>query len=116
VAVVQCYKKEIHIKEGYLNHEKLPAEISRFFHLVVTLEEFYFMNSERLRIQVKRYSEEEGHPLPDNQTYHTLGTVTLEQIIETDERDIFEFLRDREANEKSYNDVSWTTINKLITI
>jgi Holliday junction resolvase len=111
VAVVQCHKKENHIRKGYLKHEKLPVEISRFFYLVITLEEFYFMNSERLRKQVKEYSEEEGHPLSDNQKYHTLGTVTLEQVIETDERDIFEFLRDRENEEKSYNDASWTTIN-----
>lgn len=112
VAVVQCHKKEKHIRDGHLKHEKLPTEITRFYYLVVTLEEFYFMNSDQLRNRVKRYSVEEGHPLPDNQKYHALGTVTLEQILETDERDIFGFLRDREADEKSYNDVSWTKINQ----
>jgi len=112
IAVVQCHKKEKHIRDGYLKHEKIPAEITRFFYLVVTLEEFYFMDSDRLRNHIKRYSVEEGHPLPDKQKYHTMGTVTLEQIIETDDRDIFDFLRDREDDEKCYNDVVWTTIKQ----
>ncbi|MFC9778352.1 hypothetical protein [Paenibacillus chitinolyticus] len=110
VAIKQCLRKEQHIKNGLLTHPMLPKAIKRIYYLIVTLEEFYIMNTSRTRSAVAQYCLNEGYPLPEEKKFHTIGSVTLEQIIETDKRDLFKFLKDREDLENIYRDIPWTNI------
>lgn len=113
VAIAQCVKKENHIKEGLIKHPKLPEHIERIYYLIVTFEEFYIMNTEKMRLSIAEYCEKEGCLLPEDKKFHIVSSVTLEQIIETDQRSLFEFLKLREEDKEiAYADIAWTSIQE----
>ncbi|MCW8785835.1 MULTISPECIES: hypothetical protein [Bacillus amyloliquefaciens group] len=90
-ALAQCFKKEGHLKSGFINHEKLPKNISRISHIAITLEEFNIADETGLEEAIK----ENGGVLSDS-SYHVMSTGTLESILEEDTRDIFQYCIDRE--------------------
>lgn len=90
-ALAQCFKKESHIKKGFLKHPKFPQNISRISHIAITLEEFNIVD----RTGIDEAIAMQGAPLSDSQ-YHTMSTTTLESILEEDDRDVFEYCMDRE--------------------
>lgn len=90
-ALAQCFKKEKHLKSGFIRHEKLPEQISRVSHIALTLEEFNVVDKSGLEEAIRA----NGGKLT-NSFYHIMSAGTLESILEEDCRDLFEYCVDRE--------------------
>ncbi|MCY8958182.1 hypothetical protein [Bacillus atrophaeus] len=90
-ALAQCFKKEKHLKSGFITHEKLPDKISKISHIAITLEEFNVADEFGLEEAIKNNGGELS-----NSRYHVMSTGTLESILEEDPRDIFQYCMDRE--------------------
>lgn len=90
-SLAQCYKKEAHMKSGYLTHSDFPKNIKRISHIALTLEDFNIVHDEGIEAAIIK----QGAQLSDSK-YHTMSTNTLESILEEDDRDLFEYCMERE--------------------
>jgi hypothetical protein len=104
--IIQCIKKKKHIESGLLQHKDLPNQINRFSFLVVSLEEYFFIDHELITSMLK----ERGYGL-EGVDYHIMGTPTLEAILEQDSRELFQFIQDRENNKTVYSFIASTQVN-----
>lgn len=100
-AIIQCIKKHKLIKEGKLIHDSLPNNIRRVSFLLVTLEEYFFVDNDVILDMLR----EEGYDL-EGIDYHIMGTPTLEAMLEQDSRSIFEILHDREDSGTVYKHIA----------
>jgi hypothetical protein len=109
--VVQCIKKERHIKDKVMIHDKLPLCINKIYYLIVTLEDFRFPVDFYLRAKIEEYCKTKGVELESGRNFHAMSVQTLESIIENDNRDLFAFLEDREESGNVFKTYIETDIN-----
>ncbi|PGU00118.1 hypothetical protein [Bacillus cereus] len=107
-AIESCIKKDSLIRSGELTHTLLPEKINRISYLIVTLEDHYFNDHETVTALL---AEKDLH-LHDAQ-YHTMCTATLESIIDSDERDIFEFCHECEDKGLAYTHYAKTQVQNV---
>ncbi|HDR4590242.1 TPA: hypothetical protein QCR33_001018 [Bacillus cereus] len=107
-AIESCIKKEKLIQNGELIHSLLPTKIRRMSYLIVTLEDHYFNDYETVTDMLA----EKKLYLHDAQ-YHTMCTATLESIIDSDQRDIFEFCHECEDKGITYTHYAQTQVQKV---
>jgi len=108
VAISQCIKNEEHIRKGKLRHAKLPHQIDHFFYVVVTLEAFYAFERKIIEDAVA----EKGCMLAKNKCYHLMDVATLEDIVENDTRSFFDYICERELEERVFSSFPGTDTNK----
>ncbi|MCY9067488.1 NERD domain-containing protein [Bacillus inaquosorum] len=109
-ALAQCFKKESHIKKGFLKHPKIPQKISRVSHIAITLEEFNIVDGTGIEEAIAM----QGARLSDSQ-YHIMSTTTLESILEEDDRDVFQYCLDREQAGTTNTHFSDVDVNRVKT-
>jgi hypothetical protein len=116
VGLKQSIKKEEKIKEGILEHEKLPPKITKTHFLIITLEEFFIPNTEYMYNQLNNICQEAEIDFPEEIKFHFMGVERLEKIIELDSRSIFQFVNDREGTCSKKNRYIATNINNDVPI
>lgn len=118
VALEQCIKKNNHIKKGYLIHNDLPdyKNIDNIYYLIVTLERFHFPPSKHmLKNIIDIYKKKEKELIIDiNEEFHVVGVEGLENIIEFDNRNLFEYIEYRQNNDLTYREFFEVNINNDI--
>ncbi|MFW6026531.1 MAG: hypothetical protein ACOCRX_09330, partial [Candidatus Woesearchaeota archaeon] len=112
IAVIQCLKKEKQLRNGELSHKKIPKNIDKVYYLIITLENFHIPPSSFMRENIYNICLEEGVELPDDKDFHAMGVEVLEEILEQDNRDIFQFLEYREESKHTFETFPSTDINK----
>jgi hypothetical protein len=114
-ALIQCLKKEKHIKSQSLYHEKLPDKINHVYFLIITLENFHIPPSEFMKKNIREIVNREIK-FSEDRDFHALGVEVLEELIEQDNRDIFQFLKQRENNGFTFKKFPSTEIKKEVSV
>lgn len=114
--IIQCIKKEKHLRDGIMTHREIPQLINSVYYLIITLEEFRMPVSDFMRQNIENMCDEEGIKLEKNKHFHVMGVQTLESILEEDIRSIFDFLRAREEKGRIYESYAWLDVERSVPI
>lgn len=113
--LIQCLKKEKHIKNKDLSHKKLPNKINRVYFLIITLENFHIPPSEFMKKNIKKIVNKEIG-FHEDRNFHVIGVDVLEELVEQDNRDIFQFLKYREDNGFTFSRFPSTDVKKDVLL
>ncbi len=112
--IIQCIKKEKHLRDGIMTHSEIPQNVNSIYFLIITLEEFRIPVSDFMRENIENMCLEEGVKLEKDKHFHLMGIQTLESILEEDSRSIFDFLRMREEKGRIYESYAWLDVEHSI--
>lgn len=114
IGVLQCLKKENHLRNGHLIHEKIPQNVNNIYYLIITLENFHIPPSEFMQNNIIDLCNKEGEDLSKNKHFHVMGIEILEELIEQDNKGLFQFLKYREENNHTFRTFPSTDINRIV--